>query len=152
MSLAKELRELQDKRAKLEDESLSLKEHEKKLEERAKVLEQKMMEELRSKNDEARENIRHLESRISDLEQRLGQITQKAETNEAKDEIASQTSNLEVTENVAAEINPEMLDRSRESAIMMPANDSSTDSQECDSESYQDYKKKKHNFWEKHGY
>ena len=84
---------------------------------------------------------------ISDLEQRLVQIKQETRTTEPKDETTSQTSNLDVTENVTAEINPEVLEESQESVTVMPLNDSSTDSEEDDSESHQRDERKKRKFW-----
>lgn len=153
MSLPIELDQLEEERSKLEDESWSLKEQQKKLEERTKALEQKLTEELRSKNDETRQNISQLESRISDLEQRLAQITQETRTTEPKGETVTQTSNLEVTENVTAEINPEVLERSSEESVaLVSPNDSSPTYEEDDSESHQGNKKNKHKFWETHGY
>jgi chromosome segregation ATPase len=153
MSLPKELQELQDKRAKLEDESHFLKDEQKKFEERAKALEQKIIEELRSKNEEARQNISHLDSTINDLEQRLGQITQETTTNEPIDETASQTPNLEATEGASVEINRAVLeDTAEDSAAVMSVNDSSSAVEKWNSESHQSNKKKKHKFWETHGY
>jgi chromosome segregation ATPase len=153
MTLPRELQELQDKRAKLEDESHFLKDEQKKLEERAKALEQEIIEELTNKNEEKRQNISHIESMINDLEQRLGQITQETTTNEPIDETASQTPNLDATEGVSVEINPAVVeDTAEDSAAVMPVNDSSSTVEKPNSESHQGRKKKKHDFWETHGY
>jgi hypothetical protein len=153
MSLPRELQELQDKRAKLEDESHFLKDEQKKLEERAKALEQEIIEELRSRNEVARQNISCLESVIIDLEQRLGQITQETTTNEPIDETVSQTPNLEATEGLSVEINQTVVeDTAEDSATVMSVNDSSSAVEKRNSEPLQGNKKKKHDFWETHGY
>jgi len=174
MIIPKDLQELQKERLKMEDDVGSLKEQQKKLEERAKELELKIMEELNSKNDETRDNISHLESIISgleqklgqikqdyetranisnlesmigDLEQKLGHITQKPEQDETKNETEIQASNCE-RPTVTAEINPEVLESSsKESAVVVSAEDFSEAFEEAQSELEQRYGKKKHKFF-----
>ena len=91
MSLPKELKELQDKRAKLEDESNSLKEEQRKLEENAKALEEKIIDKLRNNNKATRQAISQLETKINELEQKLNQASQEATPSEEGQEARSKS-------------------------------------------------------------
>ena len=172
--MPEDLQQLQKERLKMEDDVGSLKEQQKKLEERAKELELRIMEELNIKNNETRGNISHLESMISgleqklgqikqdyetranisnlesmigDLEQKLGQITQKPEQDETKIENEAQASDCERPP-VTAEINPEVLESSsKESAIVVSAEDFSEAFEEAQSELEQRNVRKKHKFF-----
>jgi chromosome segregation ATPase len=91
MSLPKDLKELQDKRAKLEDESNSLKDEQKKLEERAKTLEEKIIEKLKNSNKATRQAISQLETKISELEQKLNQASPESQQSETGQETRSKS-------------------------------------------------------------
>jgi uncharacterized coiled-coil protein SlyX len=72
MSLAKEIEQLQNRRAELEQESHSLEEEQKNLEQRTKMLEERIaIQELNSGNKMKKEAISQLRSQMDELEQRL---------------------------------------------------------------------------------
>ena len=89
--MPKELKDLQDKRAKLEDESRTLKEEQKNLEENVKELEQKIMERLKNENKTRRQDISRLKSAVDELGQKFSQFSQTQENSESTEEATSKS-------------------------------------------------------------